>query len=863
MTEPDLAETLPPELIHRFPPLDVLGEGTQGVVYRARQDALDRTVVVKVLRLERSLEPTAAARFEREARILAALDHPHVVKVLEFGTLGNTLFMVSPDEGGTSLARVLASRVEAAGKEALQPQLPRMRPAEVVPILAAVLEGLEAVHGIGVVHRDLKPANLLVTADGRIRILDFGLASIESHLRSLTATGTTLGTPLYMSPQQIRGDLPHPSDDLYAVGLVAYQLLSGTHPMAGRGLDEVLRLQQMKTPDDLSEILPGFPVTLSAWVRSMVAKSREGRPGSAGDALRELFLASRGEPGAPSGALPAPEQPSDRGMAPESRDPGSTPTESRAVPLDRTTPNPGSGRHPAVRPTRPPHAPPADPTAPPARSSLRPGSIPLTAAASLMLTLLVLGLAIHREPGGRDPGSGREVHDPIPPERFDAPDPERTAREIQAELLSWLESKRGEDPAAVEYLDDPGRLEAGPFRIPALQRLLRRMENGAPGNRFDETLARVDRIFSEAGLKAPFSWAQDTSRRPDAIEVIPDADLARYLGSGPGEPVRLGPGWAARALEERRTAVAALEQSAAAMHAALDPRTGPRLSPGARSILFTAVQMTPEDETLTVVRNVFQPLIRLGEGDRAAVAVWTEAAHLAVGRLQLAAARSLAEEPEHQEFVLTLLRSTFEGMDLRASHIGVMAALPPGLRLARFPATPAGRLGRAWLAMSEAGIRHDLGIPWETVLDTLLEEGVAILSDPGAGARVFDSLAASAMGRAVVQDLRFSRLLRWIDRILVACRERTRTQREAVVVNFLLLASIIPATDLDHRERSLREQGTELFDRIAEDLPALSERLRGSWPDRGILIAEAETLAPTRRYSAGRTPPDDAGTPER
>ena len=205
--------------------LDQVGAGGMGEVYRARDPRLGRDVAVKVLPEEVARDPERLQRFEREARAVAALSHPSILTVFDVGTHEGVPYVVTELLQGETLRELLSRRA------------PTQR--QVLFFLSQAAHGLEAAHAKGIVHRDVKPENLFVTADGRVKLLDFGLAKQLDRLTSgsgevtessPTGAGQVLGTVAYMSPEQVRGLPVDHRTDLFSFGVVAYELLSGKHP---------------------------------------------------------------------------------------------------------------------------------------------------------------------------------------------------------------------------------------------------------------------------------------------------------------------------------------------------------------------------------------------------------------------------------------------------------------------------------------------------------------------------------------------------------------------------------------------------------------------------------------------------------
>ncbi len=200
------------EMRERFPQFEILeylGRGGMGVVYKARQKALDRVVAIKVLAGEWQGDADFAARFEREAKTLAQMSHPNIVTVHDFGDAGGLYYIVMEYIDGVNLRDLLRE-----GK---------MAPEQALAIVPPVCEALEYAHGKGVVHRDIKPENLLLDRDGRVKIADFGIASLVG------ATGEKSGTPPYMAPEQESGAVDRRTD-IYALGVVLYEMLTGERP---------------------------------------------------------------------------------------------------------------------------------------------------------------------------------------------------------------------------------------------------------------------------------------------------------------------------------------------------------------------------------------------------------------------------------------------------------------------------------------------------------------------------------------------------------------------------------------------------------------------------------------------------------
>ncbi|MEM1416497.1 MAG: protein kinase [Myxococcota bacterium] len=260
-----MSEPLPSHIgPHRVTGL--LGQGGMGKVYRAETPD-GQPVAVKVMRQDlESLDPSILARFEREAMI--RVDHPNVVQVLDAGTVDATPYIAFELLEGESLA----GRLQRRG--VLPPQ-------EVVALLRQIAAGLEAAHAMDIVHRDLKPGNVFCCADGTVKLLDFGIALLAERTK-LTMTGTILGTPAYLSPEQIsQRRAIDPRSDLWALGVIAYEALSGRLPFQKDAAYAVLMGVLLEEPAPLDTVAPGLAPDLTALVHACLSKNPDERPASA------------------------------------------------------------------------------------------------------------------------------------------------------------------------------------------------------------------------------------------------------------------------------------------------------------------------------------------------------------------------------------------------------------------------------------------------------------------------------------------------------------------------------------------------------------------------------------------------------
>jgi len=260
--------------------LEEIGRGGMGVVYKAHDPVLDRTVAVKVLAPHLTWDPEFVQRFFREAQAAGRLHHSNVVAVYDAGQQGQTCFLVMEYVPG----RPLHELVHRAGP------LPVDR---VIPILGQVAAALDYAHHQGLVHRDVKSGNILVTPEGRVVLTDFGLARAVEGTK-LTQSGVLLGTPAYMAPEQVRGQKVGPATDVYALGIVAYELLTGRVPFQADTPHALLHAQVYEPPPPLRQANPEVPPPVEEVVLKALAKPPGQRYASAGAFVQDLQAATEG-----------------------------------------------------------------------------------------------------------------------------------------------------------------------------------------------------------------------------------------------------------------------------------------------------------------------------------------------------------------------------------------------------------------------------------------------------------------------------------------------------------------------------------------------------------------------------------------
>jgi serine/threonine-protein kinase len=286
----------PPKTIGSYAVERELGRGGMGIVYLGRHPLLDRPVVLKTLRKEAAEQRAAEERFQREARAAAAIHHQNVVAVYDSFAWRNRAYICQEYVDGVDLASVMGSvaRVE-----------PRM--AQLIALELA--RGLEAIHALGIVHRDLKPSNVLISRRGEVKVADFGIA-LDARGRALTQTGYAMGTPRYMSPEQLYGDRVDTRSDLFSVGVVLYEMLTARTPFdpdesvtahtgsdaapaaeqppeeeEGEGLIRRIETERFPNPRGLA---PGVPRSLVRLLRSCLRAKAKRRIASCEALRREL-----------------------------------------------------------------------------------------------------------------------------------------------------------------------------------------------------------------------------------------------------------------------------------------------------------------------------------------------------------------------------------------------------------------------------------------------------------------------------------------------------------------------------------------------------------------------------------------------
>jgi serine/threonine-protein kinase len=264
-------------ILGRYRMLERAGTGGMSEVWKAEDETLKRTVAVKVILGPVAQDPTFRERFLREARLVAGLEHPNVLPVYDYGSSTvdgqDVSYLVMPLVAGGSLKGRITGPVP---------------PSLAVSWLSAISSALDHAHAKGILHRDIKPANVLMDSQGRPLLADFGLARSSDATSGLTATGTVMGTPLYMAPEQATGGALDARADEYALAVVAFELLSGRVPFIADSPLAVLHQQVTAPPPPLSTVLPGSPAGADAVLAKALSKKAEERYATCGAFVRAL-----------------------------------------------------------------------------------------------------------------------------------------------------------------------------------------------------------------------------------------------------------------------------------------------------------------------------------------------------------------------------------------------------------------------------------------------------------------------------------------------------------------------------------------------------------------------------------------------
>jgi len=265
------------EQIGKYKILGEIGQGAMGVVYKAHDPILNRDVAIKTISATLGADDDLRKRFHREAQAAARLNHPNIITVFDFGEEHGKIYMAMELLEGTDLKDVMSSG-----------QLPTLD--DKLAIMEQILDGLAFAHAKEIVHRDLKPGNIHIQPNGQIKIMDFGLARLGSS--EMTQAGVVMGTPNYMSPEQVLGERVDSRSDIFAMGAVFYELLTTHKPFEAESMHGVLFQVVHKDPQAIRKWAPDLPPVLVQVVEKCLVKDKTKRFQNAGE-LREAVMEAR------------------------------------------------------------------------------------------------------------------------------------------------------------------------------------------------------------------------------------------------------------------------------------------------------------------------------------------------------------------------------------------------------------------------------------------------------------------------------------------------------------------------------------------------------------------------------------------
>jgi len=263
------------QIIGNYKIEEKIGEGGMGSVYRGVDTMLDREVAIKALRPELASQDSIVERFRTEAVTLAKLNHPNIATLFSLFRQGDELYMVLEFVRGETLDSIMKRRGALPADEA-------------IPVFCQVLDGIDHAHELGIVHRDIKPANMMLTEKGTLKVLDFGIARLLGSAR-MTRAGNIIGTLEYMAPEQVRGQETDGRSDIYALGMMLYEVLTGRLPFDSENEFELMKMQTEQTPVNPRELNPNIPEAVEEAIMRAIRKDPAERFQTAGD-FREMLL---------------------------------------------------------------------------------------------------------------------------------------------------------------------------------------------------------------------------------------------------------------------------------------------------------------------------------------------------------------------------------------------------------------------------------------------------------------------------------------------------------------------------------------------------------------------------------------------
>ncbi len=315
---------MPLDQIGKYKIVGKIGQGAMGEVFKAHDAVLNRMVAIKTINADLGSDETLRKRFQREAQSAARLNHPNIITVYDYGEEHNKIYMAMELLEGTDLKQTIVQRAPLSLDEKLE-------------IMDQICDGLAFAHAADIVHRDLKPANIHLLANGQVKIMDFGLARLGGS--EMTRTGMVMGTPHYMSPEQVRGERADSRSDIFSLGCVFYELLTYRKPFDADSMHAVLFKVMQEEPEPVAHFIPDLPHVLQDLLDRTLAKDPSQRLQNAGE-LRTALHMAREAIAEGRGDDPLPELPSGeaaRAMSPAGRAGGGAETRRPTARGDRTS----------------------------------------------------------------------------------------------------------------------------------------------------------------------------------------------------------------------------------------------------------------------------------------------------------------------------------------------------------------------------------------------------------------------------------------------------------------------------------------------------------------------------------------------
>jgi serine/threonine-protein kinase len=321
-------------MVGNYKVFELIGEGGMGAVYQGIDIMLEREVAIKMLRPELARDPNLVERFRSEAITLARLNHPNIATLYSFLRERDDFFMVMEFVRGVTLDEKI--RREGA-----------MPVAHAAHLFCQALEGIDHAHQMGIVHRDIKPANMMLTGNGSMKVMDFGIARVLGTSR-MTRTGHLIGTVEYMSPEQVRGEETDARSDIYSLGMLLYEMLTGRLPFNATSDYELMRSQIEEAPRPPTQFAPHIPIEVERAIMRALAKRTDARFQTAGQFRSALLQSSGAADAQVRGAVPPPPTRLENPATPRA---GSSPTQvTQRLPASHGSGSPGVAGNPGAAP---------------------------------------------------------------------------------------------------------------------------------------------------------------------------------------------------------------------------------------------------------------------------------------------------------------------------------------------------------------------------------------------------------------------------------------------------------------------------------------------------------------------------------